>query len=64
MWWSAPIAVVMGGLNTHSLLCFLQVTIEEFKAVLVDYEYSEQELEQMFRAMDLDGTGVVHYSGT
>lgn len=39
-----------------------EVTLEEFKKVLADYEYSDIELEAMFRAMDLDGTGKVHYS--
>lgn len=28
----------------------------------MDYEYSDDELERMFKAMDLDGTGVVHYT--
>ncbi|CAB9509998.1 MAP kinase-activated protein kinase 2 (Fragment) [Seminavis robusta] len=39
-----------------------EVTLEEFKAVLVAYEYSDEEFERMFNAMDLDGTGLVHYS--
>ena len=39
-----------------------EVTLEEFKTVLAEYEYSDEELECMFRAMDLDRTGVVHYS--
>jgi calcium-dependent protein kinase len=36
--------------------------LEEFKSVLDDYEYSDDELERMFKAMDLDGSGVVHYT--
>ena len=39
-----------------------EVTLEEFKDVLSIYDYTEEELEWMFRAMDLDGTGLVHYS--
>ena len=34
----------------------------EFKAALEMYHYSDDELERMFMAMDLDGTGKVHYS--
>jgi Ca2+-binding EF-hand superfamily protein len=39
-----------------------EVTLEEFKTVLEEYDYSDDELEFMFKAMDLDRTGVVHYS--
>jgi Ca2+-binding EF-hand superfamily protein len=38
-----------------------EITCEEFKKVLVDYEYTDLELESMFRAVDLDGTGLIHY---
>lgn len=36
-----------------------EVTLQEFKTALADYDYSEEELEYMFRAMDLDRTGYV-----
>jgi calcium-dependent protein kinase len=36
--------------------------LEEFQEVLVDYEYSDDEIDRMFKAMDLDGTGVIHYT--
>lgn len=39
-----------------------EVSLDEFKTVLADYEYSDEELERMFRALDLDGTGQIHYS--
>lgn len=39
-----------------------ELTLNEFKDVLCVYEYTDEELDWMFNAMDLDGTGLVHYS--
>ena len=40
-----------------------EISLEEFKlALLVDYKYTELELEKMFAALDLDRTGSIHYS--
>lgn len=38
-----------------------ELTFDEFRTVLADYEYSNEELELMFRALDLDGSGQIHY---
>lgn len=37
------------------------VTLEGFKRALSEYMYSDEELEEMFRGMDVDGSGEVHY---
>jgi calcium-dependent protein kinase len=39
-----------------------EVSLPEFKEGLRAYHYEEEDLERMFVAMDLDGTGRVHYS--
>jgi calcium-dependent protein kinase len=39
-----------------------EITLEEFKGALTVYHYTDEELERMFMAMDLDGTGKVHYT--
>lgn len=39
-----------------------EIEFEEFKSALSVYHYTDCELEKMFVAMDLDGTGKVHYS--
>jgi calcium-dependent protein kinase len=39
-----------------------EISLEEFKLALVDYEYTEEEAEKMFVALDLDRTGSIHYS--
>ena len=39
-----------------------ELTADEFKDVMLAYEYTGEELDRMFCAMDLDGTGKVHYS--
>jgi len=39
-----------------------ELTLRELKEVLQVYEYTDEEMEFMFQAMDLDGTGLVHYS--
>jgi Ca2+-binding EF-hand superfamily protein len=38
------------------------ITLPEFKAALVDYDYTEIEMEDMFAGIDVDGTGEVKYS--
>lgn len=39
-----------------------EITLPEFKAFFhKHYDYSDEELEQMFIGIDLDGTGLVHY---
>lgn len=38
------------------------ITFPEFRDALVEYNYSEEELEIMFRGIDVDGTGEVEYS--
>lgn len=39
-----------------------EVGFDQFKNALADhYEYSDNELEQMFHGIDIDGTGKVHY---
>jgi calcium-dependent protein kinase len=37
------------------------VTLEGFKAALSDYMYSDEELEAMFKGIDVDGSGQVQY---
>jgi calcium-dependent protein kinase len=39
-----------------------EISLHEFKVALVDYKYTEEELEDMFEALDLDRTGSIHYS--
>jgi calcium-dependent protein kinase len=39
-----------------------EISLKEFKIALVDYKYTEEELEKMFAALDLDRTGSIHYS--
>jgi len=38
------------------------ISINEFKEALADYQYSDVELEHMFHAIDIYGTGEIHYS--
>lgn len=38
------------------------ITLDEFKIALQDYEYTEAECQRLFHGMDLDNSGVVHYS--
>lgn len=39
-----------------------EITLDEFKATLAErYAYTNAELEAMFKAIDVDGTGIVHY---
>jgi Ca2+-binding EF-hand superfamily protein len=39
-----------------------EITLPDFTAALKPYHYTEEDMERMFIAMDLDGTGKVHYS--
>jgi calcium-dependent protein kinase len=39
-----------------------EISTEEFKKALTVYQYSNEELESMFVALDIDCTGKVHYS--
>jgi calcium-dependent protein kinase len=39
-----------------------EISLEEFKIALVDYKYTQEELEKLFAALDLDRTGSIHYS--
>jgi Ca2+-binding EF-hand superfamily protein len=39
-----------------------EISHEEFKKALTVYQYSNEELESMFVALDIDRTGKVHYS--
>jgi calcium-dependent protein kinase len=39
-----------------------QLSYEEFRAALVDAGYEEKECEDLFRSVDLDGTGTVRYT--
>eukprot|EP00980_Cylindrotheca_fusiformis_P002962 scaffold683_cov124-Cylindrotheca_fusiformis.AAC.31 len=39
-----------------------EISREEFKKALTVYQYTDEELESMFLALDIDGTGIVHYS--
>ncbi|KAI2489558.1 serine/threonine kinase [Fragilaria crotonensis] len=36
-------------------------TLEGFKNALCDYLYTDDEIERIFRGMDIDGSGTVHY---
>mmetsp|Transcript_38667 Transcript_38667/g.54438 ORF Transcript_38667/g.54438 Transcript_38667/m.54438 type:complete len:249 (-) Transcript_38667:128-874(-) len=38
------------------------VSLDEFKGVLKDYHYTEEEMERIFHGVDVNGTGVIHYS--
>jgi serine/threonine protein kinase len=38
-----------------------EIELDEFKQALKDYHYTEQELERMFSALDIDKTGSIHY---
>lgn len=39
-----------------------EITLEEFRESLMEhYDYSDEEIETMFRGIDIDGTGLVHY---
>ena len=38
------------------------ISLGDFKTALTPYNYSEADLESMFNAIDIDGTGVIHYS--
>lgn len=39
------------------------ISLQEFKDTLSEYyEYTDEEMEAMFRGIDIDGTGTVHYS--
>lgn len=39
-----------------------EITIKEFKDALInDYSYTDNELEELFNGIDIDGTGKVHY---
>ena len=38
------------------------ITFDEFKIALQDYDYTEAECQRLFHGMDLDNSGVVHYS--
>jgi len=48
--------------NIFDMVRDSEITLPEFKEALEIYHYDEEELEQMFVGMDLDGTGKVHYS--
>lgn len=37
------------------------VNLEEFKDALKDYDYTNEEAERLFRALDIDHTGELHY---
>ena len=39
-----------------------EISIVEFKEALTVYQYTDEELEFMFQALDIDCTGKVHYS--
>lgn len=39
-----------------------EIELDEFKAALAVYHYSDEELERLFAAMDMDMSGKVHYS--
>ena len=39
-----------------------EIQLDEFKAALLEnYEYTDEEMETMFRGIDIDGSGKVHY---
>ena len=38
------------------------ISLDDFKTALAPYHYTDQDLESMFSAIDIDGTGVIHYS--
>ena len=39
-----------------------EITLEEFTEALTEnYDYSDEEIIDMFRGIDVDGTGKVHY---
>jgi calcium-dependent protein kinase len=39
-----------------------EITLDEFKAALAkNYTYTNEEMEELFRGIDIDGTGKVHY---
>lgn len=39
-----------------------ELNLEEFKEAVSDYDYTEKEVEDLFNAIDLDQTGLIHYS--
>jgi Ca2+-binding EF-hand superfamily protein len=39
-----------------------EISLDDFKETLSEYHYTDEELERMFNAIDIDGTGLVHYS--
>ena len=39
-----------------------EISLEEFKAALSEYyDYSDEEIEELFNGIDIDGTGSIHY---
>ena len=39
-----------------------EITMPEFKALYQEhYDFTDEELENLFNGIDLDGTGVIHY---
>jgi calcium-dependent protein kinase len=39
-----------------------ELNLDEFKEALSDYDYTDKEVEDLFNAIDLDQTGLIHYS--